>query len=160
MKQMRLMRYRLEEDGAVIGMILDHNGRFVCYTLEGTKTLIPKGIYRVEYRTEGSLNEKYRVKFKDFHKGMLWIRNIPNFEYVYLHIGNTTLDSRGCPLVGFGDNTDGSGKLAMSKVRSSISFSNNAYRYLYGIMSKIIDMEGLELRIIDLYDILSPDMNG
>jgi len=31
---------------------------------------------------------------------MLWLQNVPNFEYVYLHIGNVVENSEGCVLVG------------------------------------------------------------
>ena len=34
------------------------------------------------------------------HKGMLEILNVPNFQYILIHIGNTEKDTAGCILVG------------------------------------------------------------
>jgi hypothetical protein len=31
---------------------------------------------------------------------MLWVRDVPNFEYILIHIGNTDQNSSGCLLVG------------------------------------------------------------
>ncbi|NIP88730.1 MAG: hypothetical protein GWN84_03285, partial [Gammaproteobacteria bacterium] len=39
-------------------------------------------------------------RFADIHEGMLWIREIPNFEWVYLHCGADHEDTAGCPLLG------------------------------------------------------------
>ena len=37
---------------------------------------------------------------KEFNKGMLWVRDVPGFEYILIHIGNDDDDSAGCLLVG------------------------------------------------------------
>jgi len=83
------------------------NSAFECYTLEDTYrqqkvrgvTRIPSGIYRVTLRTAGGMHSRYSQRF-DYHRGMLWIRNIPDYEWVYFHIGNYAKDTQGCPLVG------------------------------------------------------------
>jgi len=36
------------------------------------------------------------------HKGMIEINGLPNFSFVYIHIGNTFKQTAGCPLCGFG----------------------------------------------------------
>lgn len=82
--------------------------QFLCGTMEDTqravkvagKTRIPAGTYKIKLRTEGDLTKKYQLKFPDIHKGMLWLQNVPGFEWVYIHVGNTAEDSEGCILVG------------------------------------------------------------
>jgi len=80
---------------------------FFCYTLEDGKrekkefgkTRIPEGIYEIKLRKEGTLYKKYSERFHKPHP-MLWLQNVPNFEYVYLHIGNLVSETNGCVLVG------------------------------------------------------------
>lgn len=99
------------QSNSTLGMLFDVTGtpKFLCYTLEDEfrevkvsgETRIPSGTYNVTLRTEGGFNERYTEKFgADFNKGMLWVRDVPNFEYILIHIGNTDLDSSGCLLVG------------------------------------------------------------
>ena len=99
------------QSNSTLGMLFDVTGtpKFLCYTLEDEfrevkvsgETRIPSGTYNVTLRTEGGFNKRYTEKFgADFNKGMLWVRDVPNFEYILIHIGNTDLDSAGCLLVG------------------------------------------------------------
>lgn len=82
------------------------NGLLTCGTLEDTyrhdkvhgRTRIPAGTYKIELRKEGRLYKKYQTKHG--LNGMLWLRNVPNYEYVYIHIGNDDEDTLGCILVG------------------------------------------------------------
>ena len=65
------------------------------------ETRIPAGTYNVTLRTEGGFNQRYNDKFgTDFNKGMLWVRDVPGFEYILIHIGNNDNDTEGCLLVG------------------------------------------------------------
>ena len=93
------------EDGEnnIIGDLLI-NGEFFCYVLEdqlrakGEKvygeTCIPTGTYKVVVDMSN--------RFKRLMPRLL---NVPMFEGVRIHGGNTAKDSHGCPLVAF--NTDG-----------------------------------------------------
>lgn len=82
--------------------------RYLCYTLEDEfrkvkvfgETRIPVGTYELELRTEGSLTKRYEARFPDIHEGMIWLRAVPNFKYIYLHCGNDDEDTNGCILVG------------------------------------------------------------
>lgn len=79
---------------------------FKCFALEDDAdaikqhgdTRIPAGLYEIERRTVGSFFEQYKRKFG--HKYSIWIKDIPNYEYVLYHIGNTKKDTMGCPLLG------------------------------------------------------------
>ncbi len=83
-------------------------GDFACFTLEDEyravkvlgKTRIPAGRYPLALRTAGKMHKRYSNRF-GFHRGMLHILNIPDFEWVYIHIGNDHEDTQGCPLVGY-----------------------------------------------------------
>lgn len=82
------------------------NGEFFCYTLEDGhnepkirgETRIPEGRYRVTRRFVGKFAENYKRRFN--HLSSLWIREVPGFEYILIHTGNTVLHTAGCLLVG------------------------------------------------------------
>ena len=82
-------------------------GDFSCFTLEDAprekkipgKTRIPAGEYKIGLRTDSPKFAPYYTRFP-WHKGMLWLQDVPDFQYVYLHIGNSHADTDGCLLVG------------------------------------------------------------
>lgn len=83
------------------------------------KTRIPAGTYRVTLRTEGGFHARYAQQYGARHKGMLWLRDVPGFEYILIHIGNTQKDTAGCLLVGalLAVNTSGGGAVQQSTTR-------------------------------------------
>ena len=99
---------RLKDDtqSTIGAMMID--GNFEGFTLEDThnepkvygETCIPSGEYNITLRTDGNMTQKYAKRYGDTHRGMLWLRDVPNFEYVYIHIGNKSEDTDGCLLVG------------------------------------------------------------
>ena len=108
--------------------------RHLCYTLEdesrikkvARETRIPANTYELKLRTEGPLNNRYRVRFNDIHEGMIWLKDVPNFKYIYLHCGNDDDDTDGCILVG--------SYLRLNRVLNSRS----TYRAIYpGIVENI-----------------------
>ena len=91
--------------------LLSISGRFECFTLEDPPkdrvkiagdTRIPAGTYRMTLRTEGGFHGRYRRRFGDMHNGMLWLRDVPEYKWVLIHLGNTKKHTRGCLLVGEG----------------------------------------------------------
>lgn len=88
------------------------DGKFECHTLEDqyrdvkvyADTRIPAGRYKITLRTEGTKHESYKKRFPAIHKGMLWIRDVPGFEYILIHIGNDEKDTAGCLLIGLNVN--------------------------------------------------------
>jgi len=108
------------------------NGVFECYTLEDQyqdkkvygETCIPEGSYDVVLRKEGGFHNRYKARY-DFHKGMLEIKDIPNFKWVLFHLGNTDENTAGCVLVG-----DTQQDLDVSK-DGFIGSSGNAYKKFY-----------------------------
>lgn len=83
--------------------------KFACYTLEDEKrdvkvwgeTRIPSGRYPIKLRTEGMFHQRYLKRYgPDFHKGMLHVQDVPGFEFILIHTGNTDDHTAGCLLVG------------------------------------------------------------
>lgn len=104
---MELTVQRIENNGKATTGRLYINGAFQCCTLEDeprevkvmAETRIPAGRYEIKLRTFGGHHTKYSEKF-GFHKGMLWLQDVPNFKDILIHIGNTEKDTAGCLLVG------------------------------------------------------------
>lgn len=63
------------------------------------KTAIPVGTYPVTLRKVGGFFARYSKLFGKEHP-MLWIRQVPNFTYILIHMGNKHTHSAGCVLVG------------------------------------------------------------
>lgn len=110
---------RYIDDGQTTLGLMFLQGKFFAYTLEDThqdekirgNTRIPQGIYPLELnRNLTGLTQTYRNRFPwfDFH---VEIKNIPNFSLVYIHIGNTHVDTMGCILIADGVNAADSQKM-------------------------------------------------
>ena len=82
--------------------------KFLAYTLEDeqrdTKVLgetrIPDGIYKLGLRKVGGYHARYTKRFPHIHIGMLHVLDVPGFEYILIHCGNTDEHTAGCLLVG------------------------------------------------------------
>ena len=107
--KLEVLRFSSQEESS-LGVLFDvtEGRRFLCFTLEDEyrtfkeygETRIPAGEYQISLRNEGEFHERYRQRFPEIHKGMLWVRDVPNFEYILIHIGNRDDDTAGCLLVG------------------------------------------------------------
>ena len=149
--KLHLLRYS-QNDESTLGLLY-LNGKFICYTLEDqyqenkvyAETRIPVGEYKITLRTVGGFHERYKVKFKDIHKGTLWIRDIPGFEYVLIHCGNTDNDTAGCILVG-------DSSLQNVSNRGYIGDSVKAYRRIYPAIAQALTQgEHVTIEISDLF---------
>lgn len=123
---------------STLGILHDvtHQPRFQCFVLEDQfnepkipgETRIPPGRYQIKLRTEGGMHQRYGRRFA-WHRGMLWLQDVPRFEWIYIHVGNKDDDSEGCLLVG-------DGQISNVVERGQVTGSVAAYRRLYG---KIVD---------------------
>jgi len=120
----------------------DFNGyHFLSYTLEDEyraekvkgETMIPYGTYEIKYRKEGGFNNNYSKRFSDFHRGMLHITNVPGFEYILIHCGNTDEHTSGCLLVG--DSQENNNLVS----DGFIGKSTQAYKRVYNIIADELD---------------------
>ena len=133
--KLRVDRY-LSTPNATLGKLYIDDV-FECYTLEDEfravkvkkETRIPDGTYLIKLRTEGSHHSHYAQKFPDIHKGMLWLQNVPGFQFILIHIGNTEEDTEGCLLVG----SDRDEK-TMTLQRSTV-----AYRKMYPKVAEAVE---------------------
>ena len=128
---------------------------FLCFTLEDEKrsvkvygeTRIPEGTYQIEYRKEGGYHNKYTKRFPSIHRGMLEVRDVPNFTHILLHCGNTDNDTDGCLLVGnvISQNITKDGFLGQS---------TDCYKRIYPILADILDKQKqLSIKIINFEEI-------
>ena len=110
-------------DTSVIGELLV-DGIFECYTLEDVErltkikgeTAIPKGTYRV------IINESNRFK-----RLLPLLIDVPNFEGVRIHSGNSNHDTEGCILVGQTRNKNyiGQSRKAFDKLFKKMQVAKN-----------------------------------
>jgi len=131
-------------DDSTSGLLYKSNGdfdkEFLCYTLEDEyrkekkygETRIPEGTYKLGLRTVGGYNEKYKKRFSDIHIGMLHVLDVPGFEYILIHCGNTDEHTAGCLLVG---DTQENNKI---KKDGFIGRSTQAYKRIYPEIAKAI----------------------
>jgi len=128
-------------DEATLGILHDAEGpRFMCYTLEDQhnepkipgETRIPAGRYEIKLRTEGGMILRYARRF-DWHRGMLWLQDVPGFEYIYIHVGNKDDDSEGCILVGDGQVSN---VIERGQVTSSVAAYRRLYETILGVLTE------------------------
>lgn len=103
--RLKIIRFSHQEHSTNGIMFVD--GLFECYTLEDEyravkregETRIPAGKYQIKLRKEGGL---YSRKAEDWgcKEGMLWLQDVPGFEWIYIHPGNKHEHTSGCILVG------------------------------------------------------------
>ena len=141
--KLKVLRFSSQEDSTSGLLFLEKNGKleFLCYTLEDeyrdtkkyAETRIPAGKYNITLREEGGYHAKYSKRFSDIHKGMLWVRNVPNFEYILIHCGNTDEHTAGCLLLG-----DSQQNNIITK-DGFIGSSTQAYKRVYPIIAEELD---------------------
>lgn len=136
--KINVKRYSASNESTLGLLYID--GKFACYTLEDEyrnvklkgETRIKEGEYEIKFRKEGGHHAEYGKKFPQIHKGMLELQNVPEFQYILIHIGNTDKDTDGCILVGDAVNNN---KL----VKGNITQSTIAYQRIYTPIAKALE---------------------
>ena len=147
--KLEVIRFSSQND-STLGLLFDvtHGRKFLCFTLEDEardtkvmgETRIPAGIYDLKLRTEGGYHNRFLKKFgPTFHKGMIWVQNVPNFRWILWHTGNTDEDTAGCLLLG------DSSQQNVSK-GGFIGASNDAYKRVYPVIAEAI-LSGQRVRV-------------
>ena len=107
--KLQVLRFNSKSD-STNGLLFDITNEieFLCYTLEDERrekkvmaeTRIPAGVYSILLRKEGGHHNKYTKKYGSMHKGMLWLQDVPNFQWILIHTGNTDEHTAGCLILG------------------------------------------------------------
>jgi len=126
--------------------------KFLAYTLEDEyretkvkgETRIPAGTYKIKLRKEGGFHGRYTTKYGSMHKGMLHVQDVPGFDYILIHTGNTDEHTDGCLLVG---NTQTEN---IGTKDGFIGASGDAYKRIYPPIAKALeDGDEVEITYVD-----------
>ena len=154
--KLEVLRVSSQKD-STNGLLFDvtTNRKFLCYTLEDEhrdtkvmgETRVPSGTYKITLRTIGGFDARYTKKYGSMHKGMLWVRDVPGFEYILIHTGNTDEHTMGCLLVGDTQQQN------ITKSKSGfIGGSNDAYKRIYPSIAEALERgDEVEISYVD-YD--------
>lgn len=123
------------------------NNQFICYGLENIprpvkirgETAIPTGRYPLGFNREGGMNGRYYDDYPNLHRGMLEIRDIPNFSYVYFHKGNSYKQTAGCVLVG--------SQYVLEDGDYRLLTSGVAYKKLYSLVTEEMAQGPVEVQV-------------
>lgn len=134
--------------------LLHIDGKFECYLLEDKlrkvklkkHTAIPSGKYKLKLNTDGGMNVRYKRRFPEMHKGMIEIDGIDNFDYVYIHLGNSINDTEGCPLTGSAVTIRGG--------EFFVTGSEAQYVKTYPKLLKLIEANDLDIEVENLIPVL------
>lgn len=149
-----IIRIHSDEYATIGCLYID--GKLECFTLENGVTevkkpgrsRIPNGVYELTLRNEPSpKREHYRNKYKWF-KNHIMLKDVPNFNYIYIHVGNTTSDTDGCILIGDAMYTN------VANVNKAIGNSVLSFKRFYSLVYPILESgkNKVTLTIKDLTD--------
>jgi len=108
------------------------NDVFECYTLEDVErpvkiqnvTAIPRGLYQVTI-----------THSNHFNRDLPLLLNVPNYEGVRIHPGNTAADTEGCLLVG------------KAKTSNTVTQSRDAFAALFPKLQAALSVEKIFIEI-------------
>ena len=152
--KLEVLRFSSQKD-STNGLLFDvtKDRKFLAYTLEDeyrdtkikAETRIPAGTYEITLRKVGGFDKRYSKKYGNMHKGMLWVRDVPGFEYILIHTGNTDEHTAGCLLVGDTQYQN------ITKTKDGfIGSSVNAYKRIYPNIADAIEQgECVEISYVD-----------
>ena len=140
--KLEVIRFSSEADSTngLLFSVEEGKRNFLCYTLEDEQRAvkkqgearIPAGTYKLGLRAVGGYHKKYSYRFADIHIGMLHVLNVPGFEYILIHCGNTDEDTAGCLLVGDSQENN------QIKKNGFVGSSTRAYMRIYPKIAQAI----------------------
>ena len=148
--KINLIRYSDSNDGTFGLLYIDE--KFQCYTLEDShheekihgKTRIPEGDYEMFLAEKSRFDPRMKSLMGEDYKGMLRLKDVPNFEGILIHAGNSVDDTDGCILLGNTVNNN-------SFQKPFLGDSREAFTHMYRKVSKaLVGGEKVRLMIIEL----------
>jgi len=105
------------------------NGEYFCFSIEDAtrttkikgETCIPLGVYPLATYKSPRFS-------KEYNHDMIWVKNVPGFEYILIHWGNTISDTEGCLIIG--------DKIGVLKQKDAVLNSRATYLKFY---ARVID---------------------
>ena len=159
--KLEVLRISSQEDSTSGILFETTNGKrtFMCYTIEDEQrdvkvwgeTRIPAGTYKLKLRTEGGFHSRYTGKYGDWHNGMIWVQDVPGFEFILWHTGNTDESTAGCLILGQTQESN------LIKPDGWVGSSVSAYKFVYPRVSEaILSGQDVEVTYIDYDGDISP----
>ena len=159
--KLEVLRISSQEESTSGILFETTNGKrtFMCYTIEDEQrdvkvwgeTRIPAGTYKLKLRTEGGFHSRYTGKYGDWHKGMIWVQDVPGFEFILWHTGNTDESTAGCLILGQTQESN------LIKPDGWVGSSVSAYKFVYPRVSEaILSGQDVEVTYIDYDGDISP----
>jgi peptidoglycan hydrolase-like protein with peptidoglycan-binding domain len=103
-------------------------------------------MYKLTLRSEGGFHARYKKKYGDWHRGMIYVNDVPGFSFILWHTGNSDESTSGCLI--FGQNQESNLVKPDGWVGSSVS----AYKFVYPrVRDAILSGEDVYVKYID-YD--------
>ena len=148
------LRRVFETSKATEGVLTGLNDGHICATLEDAwhaqkihgETSIPAGTFRLGWHASPKFDAVYRQRVEragERYRGMIQLLDVPGYEWVLIHCGNTVADTNGCILVG------NSVFRGIDGLHIPGGESVSAFLRLYPIMAEAIEKGGAQLQIID-----------
>ena len=103
------------------------NDQYFCFSIEDAfrttkipgETCIPYGVY--------PLATRYSPRFsKIYNHDMIWVQNVPGFEFILIHWGNTISDTEGCLIIG--------NKIGIVNQKDAVLNSKSTYLRFYNMV--------------------------
>ena len=128
--------------------VTDNVRKFMCYTVEDEyrktkvhgETRIPAGDYKLGLRKVGGFHTRYKSKYSSMHIGMIQVLDVPGFEFILLHPGNSDENTKGCLLMGQSQESN------LIKPDGFVGSSVSAYKSIYPKIANAI-ASGVECTI-------------
>ncbi len=151
---------RYSDDGTTTLGIMTIQDEFYCYTLEDTfrkekvpgKTRIPAGTYTVDFNITEPPTPKtlqYREIYGDLFTWHLHVKEVPGFQGIYIHHGNTHDHTLGCILVSKSLSVIAKDPEIDTDDQKSLSSSRDSFRVLYKYLKEQLENK-IPVRLIIL----------